>query len=83
MSLSKKEKKETGELLGELFCDGGHELLMEHYHNSSECLDEPVAAELRENTVIGEEIEEFMAIYLAKKFAKLAGGKFIPHGGIK
>jgi hypothetical protein len=84
MSISIKEKKEYGAALGELFTDGGSDTLMELYNGMTD-IDWPkeVLHALNEADELGEEIESYMNIYLAKKFAKDAGGKFIPHGGIK
>ena len=86
MSISKKQKKEIGECLAEIFGDAGSERLMEIYNGGHDIEDEYFIAGFKhcnENDEIGEEIELYMTIALAKKFAKYAGGKFIPHGGIK
>lgn len=81
--MTKKEIKETGEALAEVFCDGGTEALLEHYNGFSNFLGDDAMEALSSNSDLGEDIEEQMHIALAKKFAKYAGGKFIPHGGIK
>jgi len=81
--MTKREIKDTGECLAEVFCDGGTDALLEHYNGFSDFLSDEAAEALNQNTELGEDIEEQMNIALAKKFAKYAGGKFIPHGGIK
>jgi len=79
--MTKKEKKEWGGVLAEIFTNGGSELVIEHTHGFSDCIPLEVAKEINGNTEVGEEIEHYMNIELAKKFARFAGGKFIPKGG--
>ena len=75
--MNKKEKKEIGGILATIYDDGGFEALIEHYNGFSDCLSKEAVEELNQNTEIGEELEDYMAIELAKKWAKLAGGKFV------
>lgn len=79
--MTKKEKKETGEGLAEIFCDGGSDKLIEHYNGFSDFLGDDAQEALNSNSDLGEEIEQYMNIALAKKFAKYAGGKFVMKGG--
>jgi len=81
--MTKKEIKELGATLAECFNDGGSETLVEIYNGGADWLPYEAAMALHDNTDLGEDIEEQMNIALAKKYAKFAGGKFIPHGGIK
>ena len=75
--MNKREKKEVGGILANLFESGGSDLLMEHYQGYSDCIPQEAAEALRENTELGEELEDYMNIELAKSFAKFAGGKFV------
>lgn len=76
--MTKREKKVIGGILAELFESGGSDALIEVYHCGADWLPEEAQHALLDNTELGEEIEEFMNIDLAKKFAKYAGGKFVP-----
>jgi hypothetical protein len=75
--MNKKEKKLYGGILATIFDQGGFEALIEHYNGYSDCLPKEAVEELHQNTPIGEEIEQYMHVELAKKYAKYAGGKFI------
>jgi hypothetical protein len=81
VSLNKKQIKETGECLAEVYCDGGTDALLEHYNGFSDFLGDDAQEALNTNSDLGEEIELQMNITLAKKFAKYAGGKFVVKGG--
>lgn len=75
--LTKKEKKEIGETLAELRDEGGFEAVIEVYNCGADWLPTEAQMALHENTEVGEEIEQYMSIALAKKWAKYAGGKFV------
>lgn len=79
--MTKKEKKEIGEILAEVRDEGGFEAIIEIYNCGADWLPHEAQVALNENSELGEEIEEYMALALAKKWAKYAGGKFIPKGG--
>lgn len=79
--MTKKEIKEVGEQLAEVFSDGGSETIIEIYNCGADWLPNEAALALNENSELGEKIEDQMNIALAKKYAKFAGGKFVMKGG--
>jgi hypothetical protein len=79
--MNKKQIKELGGCLAEVFESGGSDALIEHYNGFSDFLSDEAQEALNTNSDLGEEIEFQMNIFLAKRYAKLAGGKFIPKGG--
>jgi hypothetical protein len=79
--MNKKQIKELGGCLAEVFENGGSDALIEHYNGFSDFLSDEAQEALNTNSDLGEEIEFQMNIALAKRYAKLAGGKFIPKGG--
>ncbi|MDH4291605.1 MAG: hypothetical protein OEV56_03230 [Dehalococcoidia bacterium] len=76
--MTKSEKKQIAGILAEIFEDGGVEAIIEHYNGFSDCIPLEATQHLSANDEIGEEIEEYMYVLLAKKYAKFAGGKFVP-----
>jgi len=75
--MNKREIKDTGESLAEVFESGGADALLEHYNGFSDFLGDEATEALNTNSDLGEDIEFQMNIALAKKFAKYAGGKFV------
>lgn len=75
--LTKREKKEIGEMLAECVDDAGFDQLVEIYNCGADWMPRAVQLALHTNTELGEEVEEFMWADLAKKYSKRAGGKFV------
>lgn len=75
--MTKREIKDIGETLAECFNDGGSDTLIDIYNCGADWLPDEAGRALNENSELGEEIEQYMAIALAKKWAKYAGGKFV------
>jgi hypothetical protein len=77
--MNKKQIKELGGCLAEVFESGGSDALMEHYNGFSDFLSDDAQEALNTNSELGEEIEFQMNIVLARRYAKLAGGRFVPN----